>query len=199
MTPTTHKSHTLNNGRSCGKSIEVEIANVYVETLDEATRAKLVNSPKPKVAYARTGEISTCMDQMVILDYMDPRRLKLKQESEAHCCVHSCKHYSNIPKMHWKVSSSDKKGNNSGSYHTTHEMIHLKRTCTEEWHNSMKDSLKATELKEKKYKEEETEIVEKNYIEKGAEAIIKERKIGRATHVQQNYYHHCLIKMNILV
>ena len=64
-------------------------------------------------------------------------------------------------------------------------MTHLKIHCTEEGHNSVKDSLKSVELKEKKHEEEVTEIVEQHHIEKGTEAIIKKRKIGRRTHVQQ--------------
>ena len=65
-------------------------------------------------------------------------------------------------------------------------MIHLKRNCTEKENNSVKDSLKSAELKEKKHEEEAIEIVEQCHLEKGAEAVTKKRKIGRETCVQQN-------------
>ena len=58
--------------------LEVEIVPTPVATLDEATRAKFVKLPNPKVTQTRTGMMSTCMEQMVLLDQIDPRRLKLK-------------------------------------------------------------------------------------------------------------------------
>ena len=64
-------------------------------------------------------------------------------------------------------------------------MRHLKRHCAEEGSDSVKDLLKAVELKEKKYKEEETDFFEKNHLETGAEAITKKRKSGRTTFVLQ--------------
>ena len=77
---------------------EVETVPSHVVALDEETRAKLVKLPKTKVSQTRIGIISTCMEQMVLLDQIDPRRLKLKLENKADCCTHSCKHCSTLLK-----------------------------------------------------------------------------------------------------
>ena len=42
-------------------ALELEIVPTLVATLDEETRAELVNLPKPTVAQKRTGIISTHM------------------------------------------------------------------------------------------------------------------------------------------
>ena len=147
-----------------------------VAALDEATSSKLLKLLKPKVSQTRIGIVSTCMLKIVLLDQMDPRRLKLKTDDEADFHTHSCGYFSTLMKMHWKSNSSVKKGNHGGSYHAAHAMRHLKNNCTEEGCDSEKDSIKATQLKVKKHQEEATEIVEQNHIEKGAEAVMKKRK-----------------------
>ena len=81
--------------------------------LGKVTRAKQMNLPKPKVSHASAGIISNFMTQMVLLDQMDPRRLKSKTENRADFFIHSCKHYSTLLKIPWKVNSSVKKENKS--------------------------------------------------------------------------------------
>ena len=128
-------------------AFEVEKLPTPVATLDEATRDKLVKLPKPIVAQIRTDITSTHMAQMVILDQIDPRGLKLKPENKDDYCIHSCEHCSTLMKIPWKVNSSVKKGNHGGSCHTEHDMMLLKNNCAEEGHNSVKYSLKDVGLK----------------------------------------------------
>ena len=97
------------------------------------------------------------------------------------------------------MSSSVKKENKDGSYHIMCTMRHLKRHYTEEGHNSVKHSLKATKLKEKKYKEEAIEIIEIFYLKKGAEAVTKKKKSDRTIRVQQKLPSSLSFKMNVLV
>ena len=111
--------------------LEVETALTPVATLDEVTQAKMVKLPKPKVSHARTCIMSIYMAQMVLLDQIDPRRLKLKPENKADCYTHSCKHCSNLLKIPWKLNISVKKVNHIESHRTVCAMIHLKRNCAE--------------------------------------------------------------------
>ena len=87
------------------------------------------------------------MSQMALLDQVDPLRFKLKLEKKAYCFTHSCKHCPTLMKTPWKVSSFIKKGHHGRSYHTVHAMRHLKNNFSEEVNDSVKDSLKAVELK----------------------------------------------------
>ena len=64
-------------------------------------------------------------------------------------------------------------------------MRHLNNNCSEEGCDSVKDSLKALELKEKKCEEEATEISGQHHIEKGGEDTMKKRKSGRTTCVKK--------------
>ena len=57
---------------------EAEKAPVSFVTLDKVTRAKLIKLPKSRVYHARKSAKSTFMEQMVLSDQMDPRRLKFK-------------------------------------------------------------------------------------------------------------------------
>ena len=69
-------------------------------------------------------------------------------------------HASIVKKSPRKVNSFVKKGNHGGSHQTECDIRHLKNNCTEEGYSSVKDSLKAVELKEEKHDEEVMEIVE---------------------------------------
>ena len=93
--------------------------------------------------------MSTHIEKMSLLDQMDPLRLKTNLENKDNCCTHSCKHCSMLMKIPWKENSSMKKGNHGRSYHTAQDIRYLKNDCTEEQNDSLKDSLKAAELKEK--------------------------------------------------
>ena len=96
--------------------------------------------------------------------------------------------FSTLTKSPWKVSGCVKKRNLGGSCHITCAMRNLNSNCTEEETDSVKDSLKSTELKEKKHEEEATEIFDQCHIEKGSEAATKKRKSGRTTCVKKNYH-----------
>ena len=56
---------------------EVDTVPTPVSTLDEATRDKLAKLPKPKVVHSRTGMMSTHVENMVLMDQIDPLRFKL--------------------------------------------------------------------------------------------------------------------------
>ena len=64
---------------------KVEIAPTPVAPLYESTRANLMKLSKPKVSQTRTGMTSTFMEQIALLDQIDPLRLELKPEGEADC------------------------------------------------------------------------------------------------------------------
>ena len=59
------------------KSSPVEEASIPAElvNLNEVFSNKLLDSPPPKVSLSRAGVKSACMEQMVILGKIDPRRL----------------------------------------------------------------------------------------------------------------------------
>ena len=56
-----------------------------VVTLDSVIRQKLFALPNPKVSVVRTGEKSTRVEQMMVLEKMDARGLKEKPESKDNC------------------------------------------------------------------------------------------------------------------
>ena len=64
----------MNDGSSnfCG----IEEALTGAESLNLDAHSNLLNSQFPKVAMARKGIASTCMQQMRLLDQMDPRQFK---------------------------------------------------------------------------------------------------------------------------
>ena len=99
LTPTTHKLHAHLTMEEAGvRKFEVETASTPVSILDEVIRAKILNLTKSKVAQTRTGMVSTLMSQMVLLDQIDPRRLKLKPDNKDDCHTHRCKHLSTLMK-----------------------------------------------------------------------------------------------------
>ena len=60
--------------------------------MDEVLCDKLLNLPSPKVALSRTGIKLMCMEQMLLLGKIDPRKLKEKSENKNDCHTHECKH-----------------------------------------------------------------------------------------------------------
>ena len=106
--------------------------------------------------------------------------------------IHSCDHYSALLRLPWKMSSSVKKENKDGSYHIMCTMRHLKRNCTEEGHNSVKHSIKATKLKEKKHKEEATEIIETFILRKELKLLPRRRNETEQLTCNKPYHRHYL-------
>ena len=98
------------------------------------------------------------MEQMLLLDQMDPRRLKQQPETKLYCHTHACKNCSSLLRIIWKDRKS-KKAENGGSYDTTHTQRHLKNYCNAEGLASVLHSLQAVEYRETKHNEEETEKV----------------------------------------
>ena len=76
MPPTSCNSQTIKIEESGLKALEMEIEPSAVETLGEETRSGLVTLPFPRASQTRKGMTSNCVEQTLLLDRMDPRRLK---------------------------------------------------------------------------------------------------------------------------
>ena len=64
-----------------------EVSNPVV-TLDSVILQELFDLPNPKASEVRTSAKSTRMHQMMLLEKMDARRLKLKPEIKDNCHAH---------------------------------------------------------------------------------------------------------------
>ena len=77
-----------------------EVQNPVASTnLDEASHDKLLNLPSPKVSTSRAGVKSACMEQMMLLMKIDPKRLKDEPVNKSDFCTHECKHYKKLMKF----------------------------------------------------------------------------------------------------
>ena len=69
--------------------MQTPIASINV---DESLCNKLLNLPSHKVSASRTGIKFACMKQMMLLNKMDPKRLKKKRANKSNFCTHECEH-----------------------------------------------------------------------------------------------------------
>ena len=94
---------------------------------DEASCDKLLNVTLPKVSVSRAGVEFACIEQMMLLKKMNPRRLKDKPTSKNDFYTHERKNCGNLIKLAWKskgcLKSKPRAG--SGSYHAAHAARHL--------------------------------------------------------------------------
>ena len=70
----------------------IEEAPTGAESSNADTHYKLLKLTFPKVAMTRKGVASTCTEQMMILDQMDPKHLKDYPETKEDCHTHVRKH-----------------------------------------------------------------------------------------------------------
>ena len=70
---------------------------------DKALSDKLLNLTSPKVSALRVGIKSMCMEQMMILKKMGPKRLKDEPAHKNDCCTHECEHCKKLMKLARKV------------------------------------------------------------------------------------------------
>ena len=88
----------------------------------------------------------------MILDQMDPCRLKQDPETKGEFCTQVCEHCATLFKIPWKDSKSMKTAN-GGSYYMACVQRHLENNCDDEGRVSVSHSLQAAEDSDSKHDE----------------------------------------------
>ena len=72
-------------------------------TLDEVALGRLRELPSTRVAKSRIGTKFTCMDQMVLLEKNDVKRLKDNPQDDLDCYTHQCMDCNMFLTFPWKM------------------------------------------------------------------------------------------------
>ena len=91
-----NRVHELEEATETVDEVQTPVASANA---DEALCDKLLNFPSPKVSLSGTGIKYTCMEHIILLKKMDPRRLKDKPTSKNDCYTHECKRCGNLMKL----------------------------------------------------------------------------------------------------
>ena len=75
---------------------EEEIMEIETNMSDEVTLERLRKIPSPRVTKSRIGTKSLCMDQMILLEKNDIKRLKENQKGYQDCYAHQCVHFKKL-------------------------------------------------------------------------------------------------------
>ena len=113
---------------------EEEQMDVKAIPLDEVSMERLRELPLPRITKCRSGTKSSHMDQMVLLEKMDKKRLKDNPTEDQDCNTQECAHCKKLLTFPWKTKEKlcSRPTARSGSCHTACAQRHLDKWCDPE-------------------------------------------------------------------
>ena len=156
---------------------EEEESNVIEKnTSCEVALKRLRKLPSPRVTKSRILTKSTCMEQFLLLEKNNIKRLKDSPQDDLDCHAHQCAHCDKTLSFPWKTKGTlhDKPIPGIGSCHTIHAQRRLMNYCNPDGRSSI-----AQRIEEKIKIKEENEVAVTMKAEKYQEELDSGRKSER--------------------